>query len=91
MDLVAMEPPEVADHEYLFQYFQKDDWARLLPILHFFSELTRSGSWTPPPVRACFMFDDPNLHWKSYGYVNYQQLAHQAREQNIMSHLRPFL
>jgi hypothetical protein len=28
------------------------------------------------------MFDDPNLHWKSYGHVNYPQLLHHAKSHN---------
>jgi hypothetical protein len=28
------------------------------------------------------MFDDPNLHWKSYGYVKYHELVRHARDHN---------
>lgn len=79
VDLVAMQPPDLAGKEHLYEHFQKDDWARLLPILHFLQEVS---GWEPPPIRACFMFDDPNLHWKSYGYVKYRELAQHAREHN---------
>ncbi len=77
VDLVAMEPPGLAENDYLFPHFQRDDWARLLPLLQFLREVS---GWEPPPVRACFMFDDPNLHAKSYGYVNYGKLVKHARE-----------
>ncbi len=36
----------------------------------------------PPPLRACFMFDDPNLHWMSYGCIDYRKLAAHALEHN---------
>jgi len=79
VDLVAMEPPDLADKDYLFRHFQRDNWVRLLPILHFLREVS---GWEPPPIRACLMFDDPNLHWKSYGYVNYGRLVQHASEHN---------
>jgi len=75
VDLVATECPNLSDTDYLFQHFQRDDWARLLPLLHFLREVS---AWEPPPLRACFMIDDPNLHWKSYGYIRYDQLVQHA-------------
>src|SRR3712207_7699471 len=38
--------------------------------------------WTPAPLRAAIMFDDPNLHWKSYGYIIYPELVEHAKEHN---------
>ena len=29
------------------------------------------AGWRPPPLRAAFVFDDPNLRWRSYGYIDY--------------------
>lgn len=79
IDLVAIEPPELTPADYLFNYFQKDNWARLLPILHFLREV---DGWEEPPLRACFILDDPNLHWRSYGYVKYDELAKDAQRHN---------
>lgn len=31
-----------------------------------------------PALRATFMFDDPNLRWRSYGFLQYQQLLAHA-------------
>lgn len=79
IDLVAMDPPDAREGEHLFSYFEKENWVRLLPVLHFLREVS---GWELPPPRACFMFDDPNLHWKSYGYVQYSQLLDHARQHN---------
>lgn len=79
IDLVAMEPPALADGGHLFEHFQGENWLRLLPLLHFLREVS---GWEYPPLRACFMFDDPNLHWKSYGYVQYEQMAYHAARHN---------
>jgi hypothetical protein len=78
-DLVATAPPNLAESDYLFQHFQSENWMRLLPILHFVQEIS---SWERPPLRACFMFDDPNLHWRSYGYIRYRDLAQHASVNN---------
>src|SRR5258706_1519091 len=34
-------------------------------------------------MRACFMFDGPNLHWGSYGYIPYRELAKLAHARNF--------
>lgn len=77
VDLVAVPLPELEEKTYLFEFFHEDKWAGLLPVLHFLKEVS---PWTAPPLRACFMFDDPNLHWPSYGYADYRQLAREAEE-----------
>ncbi len=82
LDMLATELPGLAAGDFLFQHFHRDNWAGLLPLLHFIREVSRSVGWSPPPLRACLMFDDPNLHWKSYGYVRYPQLIENAREHN---------
>ena len=33
-----------------------------------------------PPLRAAFVFDDPNLRWRSYGYIDYGRLLLHAEE-----------
>jgi GNAT superfamily N-acetyltransferase len=33
-----------------------------------------------PVLRATFMFDDPNLRWRSYGFLRYQRLVQHADE-----------
>lgn len=75
LDLVAVDPPDLREGEELWKHFTKGDWMRLLPLMHFVRELS---GWKPPAPRACFIFDDPNLHWKSYGYIRYEQLFDHA-------------
>jgi hypothetical protein len=79
LQLLAAEPPHISEEGNLFQFFKRDDWMRLFPLLHFLRELS---GLEPPTLRACFMFDDPNLHWKSYGYVQYPQLIQHANRHN---------
>ena len=76
---VALRPPDLKEDEYLYQYFQRDNCMRLLPLVHF---LRHVGPWKRPRLRACLMFDDPNLHWRTYGYVNFAELVDHARKHN---------
>ena len=80
VEMVAVEPPELPEPEYLFDYLDADHWASLLPLLHFVQNIS---GWEMPCVRAQFMFDDPNLHWSSYGYINYSQLVEEADYRNF--------
>ncbi|HEV2393442.1 MAG TPA: hypothetical protein VG146_13910 [Verrucomicrobiae bacterium] len=77
LHLVGGTLPDLPEGAFLFQYLQSDCWAELLPLLTFFRGV---AGWEPPPPRACLMFDDPNLHWRSYGYINFASLARHARE-----------
>jgi hypothetical protein len=42
--------------------------------------LTGDTDWVAPQLRASFILDDPNLHWPTYGYVRYADLARHAEE-----------
>jgi hypothetical protein len=54
----------------------------VLPLLHWLREVCSSRSEDAPALRACFIFDDPNLHWPRYGFVDYQHLAIRAEKEN---------
>lgn len=51
----------------------------LLPWMQFLREVTGADRWRSS-LKACFMFDDPNLHGSSYGYIRFAQVAAWARE-----------
>jgi hypothetical protein len=50
----------------------------MIPLLHWLREVCAISSHEGPPLRACFILDDPNLHWPSYGFVDYRDLALRA-------------
>lgn len=52
---------------------------QVLPIFHFLQQICGSRVYHDPPLRAAFVIDDPNLHWPSYGYVDYRAIAASAR------------
>ena len=74
---VALPPPQLKPDEPLFAHLGAKRMARLLPLIVFLRSLTDAG-WQPPPLQASFMFDDPNLHWTSYGFIDYRQMVKQA-------------
>ena len=82
VSVVALGPEEMGERETVYDHFNRRRWLRLLPVLHFLKRLTRDEAWNPPPLRACLMFDDPNLHWPTYGFLDMRTLARHAREFN---------
>ena len=42
------------------------------------AQVLGAEGWTLPPPRASFVIDDPNLHWPSYGYLDYRELVAHA-------------
>jgi hypothetical protein len=79
---VSLTVPELNDGEFLFQYFNGKQFLQLLPFLIFLQTLTAEQHWEQPPLQACFMFDDPNLHWRTYGFVDFAQIAGHAQIHN---------
>lgn len=72
--------PELGEGESLRDHLRAGRFMGLLPVLCFLWRLCSAQGWTPPPLRACFVVDDPNLHWRSYGFINYDELALHASE-----------
>lgn len=80
VDVVAAAPAELAADEVLRDRLEPGKFLGLLPLVHFLREVSAPGAWQPPPTRAAFVVDDPNLHWRSYGYLSYPGLVEHARE-----------
>jgi hypothetical protein len=80
LSTALLSPLELEPGEALRERLRDGRAAALLPLVHFLRELTAPVAWQPPPARACFLFDDPNLHWPSYGFVKLAELGRHARE-----------
>ena len=75
-------PVELEDHEFLRDHLTAGRFWSLLPIVHFLKKLS-CGVWTQSHIRpACFIIDDPNVRFSSYGYLSFPELARDARECN---------
>lgn len=66
---------ELGDRQTLRDHLCPGSFMGLLPLLHFLGQLLGDQGWKLPPPRAAFVIDDPNLHWPSYGFLKYRELA----------------
>lgn len=49
-------------------------------LVSFLRTIASDGAFTPPEPRAAFLFDDPNLRWRSYGFIDFGRLLEHADE-----------
>lgn len=75
LDRVSVAPVELDRGEPLRARLDRHRSLALLPIVELLRSLTAPRDWRPPPLRAAFVLDDPNLHWPSYGYLSLPRLA----------------
>jgi hypothetical protein len=78
----ALELPAIAANQTLHDALNGDHFLELLPVLQWCREVCKDQLPHSPPLRACFVFDDPNLHWVRYGYVDFRRIAEQAARLN---------
>jgi len=78
LDRIAVAPAELDQGEPLRARFGRHRALALLPIIELLRSLGGEDDWSPPPLRAAFVLDDPNLHWPSYGYLSLPRLADHA-------------
>jgi len=77
-DDVAVAPAELGEDEPLRERLRDGRFLALAALVHFTRAVCAPLGWRPPPLRACFLFDDPNLHWGSYGHLRYRELVEEA-------------
>jgi hypothetical protein len=80
VQVVATAPAELGAHEGLRDRLSPGRCLALLALVQFVRQLAAGRRWEPPPLRATFVLDDPNLHWPSYGHVRYDELSRHASE-----------
>jgi hypothetical protein len=74
-----LSPRELGPTEALRERLCGHRSAALLPLVHFLRDPTAETDGQAPPLRASFLFDDPNLHWPTYGFVDLPALGAHAR------------
>lgn len=79
LQTALLSPRELEPTEALRERLCGHRSAALLPLVHFLRELTADQIPPAPPLRASFLFDDPNLHWPTYGFVDLPALGEHAR------------
>ncbi len=71
--------PELESEEALYALLSKRQLTAVA-LVQFLRELSSPRDWRPAPLRAAFLFDDPNLRWRSYGFIDYGRLVRHADE-----------
>lgn len=56
------------------------EFISLLPLVEFLRRIGENGSWARPALRATLILDDPNLHYRRYGHIDYKRFADHARQ-----------
>jgi hypothetical protein len=77
-DHVAVAALELGEDEPLRERLRDGRFLALIALVHFARAVCAPLGWKPPPLRASFLFDDPNLHWGSYGQLRYGELVRAA-------------
>ncbi len=81
-DTIVIKLPKINDNDGFLDHFTSNRFPAWVPLMEFLRGVLGETSWSPPKIRACFVFDDPNLHWPEYGFVDYRRLAHEAEINN---------
>jgi len=79
-DVNLQAEPWITEERRLFEHLTGRSFMRLVPLVEWFRSVSDWGKWQKPPIRACFMFDDPNLHATHYGHVSFQRIATEGRQ-----------
>jgi hypothetical protein len=82
-DIASMSLPQTDPAKGPNDCFLGRNFFRLLPLVDFTRHVSGEAGWSAPPMRACFLFDDPNLHCSSYGWLIYSEIARHASEHNF--------
>jgi hypothetical protein len=79
--IVGIDVPVFKPGEFFYSYFREHRWFSMVPLLHFLRVLG-PDDWPAAEPRASFIIDDPNLHHRSYGYIDFERLASHAAAHN---------
>jgi hypothetical protein len=77
---LALPVPVLSAGSAALDYFTNRNFLSLLPVLNLLKTLALSKGWVYPAPTAAFMFDDPNIHWNTYGFINFGEIAKRAQK-----------
>ncbi len=74
--------PEVSAGTTFHNVLNEGRFLEMLPLINWLREICKKTAYASPPLRACYIFDDPNLHWSRYGFVDFRQIVAHATKEN---------
>jgi len=78
----AFDLPNFEPDTALKEVLNEQRFIEMLPLINWLRVICRQTAYEDPPSRSCFIFDDPNLHWPRYGFVDFRKLADHAARKN---------
>jgi hypothetical protein len=75
---VAGALPELGPVEILRQALMSEHSLSIVAMTHFLRAVCAGSDFEAPPLRAAIVFDDPNVRWRSYGFIDFQRLVAHA-------------
>jgi|WetSurMetagenome_2_1015567.scaffolds.fasta_scaffold102260_1 hypothetical protein len=79
-DIVRLPGLEGLSPTMLWDNLQEHRFFFLLTLVHYLRPILADSGWVPPPLRAAFVVDDPNLRTTEYGGFGFADVARAARE-----------
>jgi len=79
--VVSTPVPKLGANQRLAHLLNGETFLPLLPLYLFLRALSPEARWQLPPLRACLVVDDPNLHAQTYGHIDFRALVRLAQEQ----------
>jgi hypothetical protein len=70
--------PELSPTTILRDALMSGHSLSVVALTHFLRALCAEDDFRAPPLRATIVFDDPNVRWRSYGYIDYYRLVEHA-------------
>ena len=74
---IAAELPELGEGEALADALLSERGLAVVTLVHFLRTLGAARE-PAPSLRATIVFDDPNVRWRSYGFIDYRRLVEHA-------------
>jgi hypothetical protein len=78
VDKILLDLDDLESNETLRERLSSTECLPVLALIEFLRRVD-PAPWTPPRAHACFLFDDPNLHAASYGFVDFRSIVTEAR------------
>ena len=79
----ALPLPHISAEQNFNDVFNGECFLQMLVSLQFIRQISVHTNYQNAPLRASFIIDDPNLHWPSYGFIDYREIAALAQNKNF--------